>query len=197
MQAKCQGGKKIKLTKKQGVAIFSSVQFSSGCFSTFFLKINDGILTLRVVSCVSVLLCYCSLMTVKDLKKLVEYWVEMSSGDMQVARSLLKSRHYSYCLFFCHLAIEKTLKALVVARIRDHAPWTHNLSFLAGKADLTLDDKADVEFLSEMTRWNLEARYPADLEAMKKLINVDVAKGLFSKTEKFIVWLKRQLPKNY
>lgn len=135
-------------------------------------------------------------MTAHDLRKLIEYWLAASHEDMQTARSLIKAKHYHYCLFFCHLAIEKTLKALVVAKTRTHSPWTHNLPFLAGKADLALD-KEEMGFLAEMTRWNLEARYPADLENMKKIANAGVTRNHLARTERFILWLKRQLPKNY
>ena len=105
-------------------------------------------------------------MTIKDLKQLINYWVSSSDDDINVAETLYRSKKYSYCLFFCHLAIEKMLKAVVVAKLREHAPLTHNLPFLAGKADLVLD-KDYISFLVEMTRWNLEARYPADLLNLK------------------------------
>lgn len=134
-------------------------------------------------------------MTVQDLRKLIEYWFLASSEDLQVARGLFKSKRYSYCMFFCHLSLEKMLKAFVVAKTKDHAPFTHNLPFLAGKADLVLD-KNELAFLSEMNRWNLEARYPSDIDSMKKSINVSIARRNLSMTEKFLSCLKSKLQKN-
>lgn len=131
-------------------------------------------------------------MTVKDIKKLITYWLETSNEDMRVARDLFRSKRFAYCLFFCHLAIEKMLKALVVAKTRDHAPWTHNLPFLAGKTNLNLNDD-NTGFRAEMTRWNLEARYPSDVEDIKKAATLSGTKALLGKTESFTKWLKSQL----
>ena len=113
-----------------------------------------------------------------------------------MARDLFRNRKYPYCLFFCHLAVEKMIKAVVVAKLHAHAPWTHNLPFLAGHAAMTLD-KGDLEFLVELTRWNLEARYPSDLLTLKKKADASTVRVLIKKTNKFLKWLKNQLQKNY
>ncbi len=131
-------------------------------------------------------------MTVQDIRKLVTYWTEMAEEDISVARQLFKAKKYAYALFFCHLAIEKMLKAVVVKKTQDHASWTHNLPFLAGRANLALD-KSDMEFLAEMTRWNLEARYPSDIETLKKSATNLEVQGKFKRTEEFLKWLKKQL----
>ena len=116
----------------------------------------------------------------------------MAEEDISVARQLFKAKKYAYALFFCHLAIEKMLKAVVVKKTQDHASWTHNLPFLAGRANLALD-KSDMEFLAEMTRWNLEARYPSDIETLKKSATNLEVQGKFKRTEEFLKWLKKQL----
>lgn len=131
-------------------------------------------------------------MTVQDIRKLVTYWTEIAEEDISVARQLFKVKKYAYALFFCHLAIEKMLKAVVVKKTQAHASWTHNLPFLAGRANLALG-KSDMEFLAEMTRWNLEARYPSDIETLKKSATNLEVQGKFKRTEEFLKWLKKQL----
>lgn len=131
-------------------------------------------------------------MTVRDAHKLILYWVSASKGDIKVAKDLYRSKHFAYALFFCHLAIEKMLKALVVSKTNDHAPWTHNLPFLAGRAGIEMA-KDQMEFLAEMTRWNLEARYPSDISGLKEAATPELARARFKDTEEFLKWLKKAL----
>lgn len=57
-----------------------------------------------------------------DVHKVVRYWFETAEQDWGVARNLFKFKHYAYCLFFCHLVIEKLLKAAVAKNTGKHAP---------------------------------------------------------------------------
>ncbi len=71
-------------------------------------------------------------------QEVVTYWKESAGKDFGVAEGLIKLGHYAYALFFCHLALEKMLKAVYVARHEKHAPLTHNLVSLAQDAELTM-----------------------------------------------------------
>ena len=73
-----------------------------------------------------------------DLDKTVDYWHAGARYDLGVASALLKARKYPYALFMGHLALEKLLKALVVKRTQNHAPFTHSLLTLAEKAGIEL-----------------------------------------------------------
>ena len=66
-----------------------------------------------------------------DAEKIVAYWLTEAEEAFQVAQHLMESADYSYALFFGHLAVEKTLKALHAHRLRQHAPPIHNLLRLA------------------------------------------------------------------
>ncbi|MGH7601969.1 MAG: HEPN domain-containing protein, partial [bacterium] len=46
-----------------------------------------------------------------DPHRVVRSWLESAEKDWDVARNLFKLKHYAYCLFFCHLTLEKLLKA--------------------------------------------------------------------------------------
>ena len=94
-----------------------------------------------------------------DYRKTVEYWKEGSKYDLGVARALLKSRKYPYALFIGHLAVEKMLKALVVAHTQQHAPFTHSLALLAEKTGLTLPPEV-TEKLARFMEYYQEGRYP-------------------------------------
>lgn len=50
-------------------------------------------------------------MTAKDISKIVKYWIEAATHDLEMANSLFRMGKYDYCLFLCHLSMEKLLKS--------------------------------------------------------------------------------------
>jgi len=58
-------------------------------------------------------------------------------------------------LFFCHLVIEKSIKAHVVKCTEDVAPRSHNLISLIEKTDLQLDEDTEV-FLGILMKYQLQ-----------------------------------------
>ncbi len=57
-----------------------------------------------------------------DVEEVKAYWFTEAQEARQVAEHLVEKGDYSYALFFGHLAVEKLLKALYVARRGEHAP---------------------------------------------------------------------------
>ena len=47
-----------------------------------------------------------------DLKKQIDYWIKGAINDIDTAELLIKGKKYIEGLFFCHLCMEKALKAL-------------------------------------------------------------------------------------
>lgn len=93
-----------------------------------------------------------------NFQKLVKYWQESAEQDYATAEFLLKGKRYSASLFFCHLMIEKILKALVVKKIKKHSPFTHKLVDLAKMADIKLTNK-QIDDLTTITAFNIAGRY--------------------------------------
>ena len=133
-------------------------------------------------------------MTSKDISKIVNYWIEASNHDLDVARSLFRTGKYDYCLFLCHLMLEKILKALVTKITKDHPPFTHNLLYLAGKSNLELS-KSQIELLDQVNKFNMEIRYPEDLKVLSKKINKNYAKKYFTESKEIWKWLLDLLKK--
>lgn len=52
----------------------------------------------------------------KDKPPNFQYWADGSKKDIEVADNLFDSGYYPQCLFFCHLSLEKLLKAIIVKR---------------------------------------------------------------------------------
>lgn len=118
-----------------------------------------------------------------NVKKQIEYWLKTAEKDFETAGLILDSgNNLHHCLFFCHLVIEKHLKALVVKRKREIPPKTHDLEFLANKVDLDLPVN-ELDFLTEMNQFVLEARYPDEKLKLYRLATRTFTKSCLDKTE--------------
>ena len=60
-----------------------------------------------------------------QLEKTVAYFRESSQRDWAIAQKLFRSKDYGHSLFFCHLAIEKLLKAIIVAKTDKASPFIY------------------------------------------------------------------------
>jgi len=108
------------------------------------------------------------MLELKKIKQLVSFWEDDAKEKLKTMQSLLKSKRHADALFFGHLVLEKTLKALVVKQTQKHPPYQHNLLVLAkyAKIELSQDEK---ELLAEVNVFNIQARYPDEkLDFYKK-----------------------------
>ena len=101
-------------------------------------------------------------------------WRSGAEKALAAAKHLLESGDYELALFTCHLAVEKALKAKIVADQKTPPPKSHNLRQLAEKVGLLLseDEKSQLRELSSFAEF---ARYGdetwVDVEATEE--NVD------------------------
>ena len=94
-------------------------------------------------------------MTASDATK---FWREEASEAFRTSEVLRRRRRHVHALFFRHLALEKLLKGLIVARAKTTPPPIHNLLKLAEFSGIDLTD-ASRDALIEVNAFNLEARY--------------------------------------
>ncbi|MDE2019285.1 MAG: HEPN domain-containing protein [Patescibacteria group bacterium] len=125
-----------------------------------------------------------------EFEKTIGYYESSSAEDWKIAQKLFDSKDYSYCLFFCHLALEKLLKAVVVKKVNEHPPFTHFLARLAELAELPLDE-VQIADLNEITKFNIATRYEDDKREFRKLATKTYAEKYLAITETFIQWLKQ------
>ena len=131
----------------------------------------------------------------KCLEENIKYWSKSSKKDFQVARDLFKLKYYSQCLFFCHLSVEKLLKGMVVEKINDFAPYTHDLQRLAEIAGISLDSEQE-QILEVISTFNVAGRYPrAKLEFYKTYNNTGRAQKYLETTDNLLKWLKKEFRK--
>ena len=127
------------------------------------------------------------------MKKAITYWRDEAQEALQVAEHLFEKRDYSYALFFGHLAVEKIMKALYVARKNEQAPAVHNLVRLAEAAEIALDAPRK-EALIKITTFNLEARYPDETRSFRKKCTEDFTRVELEKINEVFQWLSRLIP---
>lgn len=129
-----------------------------------------------------------------DYKKLIDYWRDLSDYDITTAKYMFETKRYPYCLFLCHLSIEKALKALIVLRTKKHAPFSHNLVDLAKHTNIEFSNEQK-NLLADLTEFNLEARYPEWEKKFYKKATKQYTELYFKQTINFQKWLKKYLKK--
>lgn len=123
---------------------------------------------------------------------IVKYWRMSSQNDFAAAEVLFKSGNYSHTLFFCHLSIEKMLKAVIVKKTNSAPPFLHDLVRLAEKGGMALDDKIKTN-LAEISTFNIAARYDDyKLQFARKATKAFATKYTKASGE-LLVWLQKQL----
>lgn len=134
-------------------------------------------------------------MTKNERKVLIEYWTGSAEADWQAYLSLKKARKYAHALFFLHLTIEKILKAIIVSETRDHAPFSHNLSYLLGKTSLDAPERF-VDALTEMSKFNTQTRYPDEKLAFYSSVDARTSQQWHKVGTEIRKWLLNSLKKN-
>jgi len=117
--------------------------------------------------------------------KQAQEWLTQADYDLLVAKDMFKAGRYIYTVFMCHLAIEKTLKALVTVNTGNTPPKTHNLIRLIkiSSHDLTQEQK---EFLATINTAAIITRYPEELTTLLKNFNKTIANEYLQKSEDVI-----------
>ena len=96
----------------------------------------------------------------RTLRSEVELWLEDSDDSLKVARDNLALRNYHIAAFYTHQAVEKALKAAVIAFKREMPPKIHVLDKLydelSANVSLTEEQK---DFLVELTPTYQVSRY--------------------------------------
>ncbi len=129
-----------------------------------------------------------------EITEQIAYWKNLAESDLEVARRFLQRKEdLHYCLFFCHMSLEKMIKGLVVAATQATPPKIHDLLLLAERAKLTLTEEMAAKF-KNFNSFNLEARYPDYKLSFYKLCTLDFTKEQFAQIEEVYQWLSNQYP---
>ncbi|MDP3642642.1 MAG: HEPN domain-containing protein [Bacteroidota bacterium] len=124
-----------------------------------------------------------------DIEKQINYWTRGAENDVETAELLISGKKYLEGLFFCHLTIEKIVKALVVKKTGQLAPKSHNLGYLSALANLELAEEHTL-FMAVLMKYQLEGRYP---EYYPKLPSIEIGNEYFMKTKLLLECLRSML----
>ena len=124
-----------------------------------------------------------------NIRKQVEYWINGAEDDLITAGLLIREKRILHGLFFCHLVIEKAIKAHVVKKSGDVAPRSHNLIYLSEKAELEFESEAEI-FLGILMKYQLQGRYPDYNPLLPDAMRVN---AYYEKTKTLLKWLKERL----
>lgn len=124
-----------------------------------------------------------------DIQKQIKYWIDNAQTDIETAELLITNNKLLHGLFFCHLAIEKALKAHVVKSTSEIPPKSHNLLFLAEKAQFELPKETEI-FLGILMKYQIEGRYP---DYKPEIPVSKIVTEYLEKTKDLFSWLKKKL----
>lgn len=124
-----------------------------------------------------------------DIEKQIDYWKLSAFDDLETAKILIDKNRLLHGLFFCHLVIEKIIKAHVVKQTKNIAPRSHNLMYLSEISKLIFNENEEV-FLGILMKYQLEGRYPDYNPTVPDLLKVT---EYLRQTEKLLQWLEAKL----
>jgi HEPN domain-containing protein len=126
------------------------------------------------------------------MEKRTEEWLRQSDYDMETAEYLFRGGRYMYCVFMCHLAIEKALKGLYFERLRQVPPKSHSLVFLLGEIGVRPPED-EGRFIVKLSEASIPTRYPEDLAKIQGEYTASVVGEILSKGKEVVAWIRRQL----
>lgn len=130
----------------------------------------------------------------KNKKKQTSEWFKQADYDFDTAEAMLKTRRYIYAVFMCHLAMEKALKGIYVATVKEHPPKIHDLVNLVTKCKLNPSPELK-EFIGQVNQMSIVTRYPESLAEMQKVFSFKMTSGIIKQTGEILKWLREELDK--
>jgi len=101
---------------------------------------------------------------------------------------MLQTGHYLYVIFFCHLSIEKALKAVISETSSQMPPRSHDLLFLVGLSGMT-PTESHLDFIGVLNNAHIATRYPSDLRQARRQYPRKIAGEYLKTTVEVIKWI--------
>jgi len=124
-----------------------------------------------------------------DRDKNIEYWLSGAFNDFDTAMILITNKKFVHGLFFCHLSIEKILKALLVKETGNLPPKSHNLRYIQELAKVQVNDDEKI-LMSVLMKYQLEGRYP---DYKPETPSLETINNYLNRTKALLECLKQKL----
>jgi HEPN domain-containing protein len=118
-------------------------------------------------------------------------WYFQADYDLEVAEDMFAAGRYVYCIFMCHLSLEKGLKGLFHNRTGEYPPKSHNLIFFVERIGLEISDE-DLEFVFSLNKVSVPTRYPENLRDLIRDFNQGDTLAILNGSKKILTWIKKQ-----
>ena len=126
------------------------------------------------------------------MKKEIENWLSSARYDLAVAKDMLEADRYPYTVFFCHLAVEKALKAKVQEVTGRTPPKIHDLVALLKLTQLTPPPEI-LDFIGKLSGASTATRYPTDLAELLRTYTLEAAQEYLRQAKETVEWIAGQL----
>ena len=127
-----------------------------------------------------------------NLTEAVNHWIISAEENLKTAEALFQTKRYAACLFYCHLFLEKILKAHIVKNTKENPPYSHKLEDLTQLTKLSFSKKQLI-LLAEVTKFNIQARYDNIKLDLHKKANKKYTAYYLEKCKELFTWLKKEL----
>ena len=117
-------------------------------------------------------------------------WLASADYDIETASHMLATGRYLYVIFMCHLALEKTLKAIAAEVQGRIPPKSHDLLYLVTLGSVK-PSQAHLDFIGKLNNASIPTRYPEDLAKTISVYPKKVAEDYFERTKEVVQWLKQ------
>ena len=115
-------------------------------------------------------------------------WLASAEYDIETATHMLVTGRYLYVVFMCHLALEKTLKAIAAEAQGRTPPKTHDLLYLVTLGSVK-PSQEQLDFIGKLNNASIPTRYPEDLAKAVSVYPKKVAEHYLEKTKEVMAWL--------
>lgn len=126
--------------------------------------------------------------------KSFEEWFKQAKYDIGTAHAMLEKGKYIYCVFMCHLSVEKALKALYAKILDENPPKIHSLVYLAQRTRVKLPSRIR-DFLENLDKISVPTRYPEELGKLLKEYGKGKTRDVFTKSKRALKCLEKKLKK--
>lgn len=121
-------------------------------------------------------------------------WIRQAEYDIETAQIMLGAGRFVYCVFMCHLSIEKAFKSLYLKKLAKNPPKIHSLVYFAQAIKLVLPREIK-EFIETLDDLSVPTRYPEELDKLLKEYSQKRTQIIFDKSKGALEWLKKELKK--
>jgi HEPN domain-containing protein len=116
-------------------------------------------------------------------------WLRQADYDVDTAQAMFDAGRYFYAVFMCHLSIEKALKGVFMARLRDVPPKIHNLMSLLKRIG-AIPPESIGKFVVRLNEASVVTRYPDTLEAVQRDFTAQTVPQVLAATRETLAWIK-------